>query len=127
MSGYVIDSWAWMEYIQGSEQGKKVKEFIEDGHPVFSATITIAEVSSKLRRKGSDSTIGRDAILANSRPVAMDADLAYEAGQIHAEMRKNNANFGMADAVILSTARRLKARVLTGDPDFKGVKEAIFI
>jgi predicted nucleic acid-binding protein len=42
-------------------------------------------------------------------------------------MRKNSKDFGLADAYVLATARKLKAKILTGDEHFKPVKEAIMI
>ena len=39
-------------------------------------------------------------------------------------MRKKHENFGLADAIILETARTLNAKVLTGDRHFRAVKEA---
>jgi predicted nucleic acid-binding protein len=40
-------------------------------------------------------------------------------------MRKIERDFGLADAYVLVTARRLRSKVLTGDPHFRGVKEAV--
>lgn len=127
MEKMVIDSWAWMEYIKGTAPGKKVRQIIDGNANVFSSVLSVAEVCSKMTRFGYDARIGRQIIAANSSIIPLDENQAYEAGQIHAEMRKNNANFGLADAVIISTARRLNAKILTGDPDFKDVKEAILI
>ena len=42
---YVIDSYAWIEYFRGSEQGKSAKEYIESMDSVTSS-ITIAELYS---------------------------------------------------------------------------------
>lgn len=42
-------------------------------------------------------------------------------------MRKTMRDFGLADAYILAAARKLDAKVLTGDKHFEGVKEAVFI
>jgi len=42
-------------------------------------------------------------------------------------MRKTAKDFGLADAYVLATARRLKSKILTGDPHFKSLKEAIMI
>jgi predicted nucleic acid-binding protein len=36
-------------------------------------------------------------------------------------------DFGLADAYVLATARKLKSKILTGDPHFKGMKEAVLI
>ena len=43
------------------------------------------------------------------------------------EIRKKIQNFGMADCVILLTARKLNAKIITGDLHFKGFKEAVMI
>jgi predicted nucleic acid-binding protein len=42
-------------------------------------------------------------------------------------MRKTQKDIGLADAYILATARKLKSKILTGDPHFQDVKEAIII
>jgi predicted nucleic acid-binding protein len=36
-------------------------------------------------------------------------------------------DFGLADAYVLATAKKLNAKVLAGDMHFKGVKEAFLI
>lgn len=127
MNGYVIDSWAWMEYMDGSVRGKKVREIVEKSGPIFSAAITVAEVTSKIKRQGMDFVRGRDAIASNSRIISLDEGQAFVAGQIHADMRKENPDFGLADAIVIAAARQLNVKILTGDPDFKNVKEAVLI
>jgi len=42
-------------------------------------------------------------------------------------MRKTLKDFGLADSYVLATARKLDARILTGDMHFKDVKEATMI
>ena len=127
MTAYLIDSWAWIEYIDGTPRGRKVKETIESGEKIFSAAITVAEVTSKIKRRSKDYVKGRDAIVANSKIIPLEEKEAYAAGQIHAEMRKTNPDIGIADAIIIATARKLNAKILTGDPDFKDVQEAVLI
>jgi predicted nucleic acid-binding protein len=36
-------------------------------------------------------------------------------------------NFGLADSFVLQLARKVGAKVLTGDSDFKGLREAEYI
>ena len=43
---YIIDSYAWVEYFKGSEQGESAKDFIENKNSATSV-ITIAELSEK--------------------------------------------------------------------------------
>ncbi len=43
------------------------------------------------------------------------------------EVRRTIYDFGLADAYVLATARRLGAKVLTGDPHFTNIPEATMI
>jgi PIN domain nuclease of toxin-antitoxin system len=89
--------------------------------------MTIAEVVSKVARKGKDVKVAYDVLLSNSQIVDVDEELSLQAGLLHFEMRKTVKDFGLADAYVLATARKLKAKVLTGDAHFKNVKEAVLI
>lgn len=42
-------------------------------------------------------------------------------------MKKRIKGWGMADSIILATARVSDAKVITGDEHFKGLKEAVFL
>ena len=66
-------------------------------------------------------------MLSLSRVFPTDELFFKEVGLLHAEIKQNIKDFGMVDVVVLLTARRLNAKVLTGDPHFKGFKEAVMI
>jgi len=128
MSKYVIDAYAWVEYLVGSEAGTKVRDLLEkENNEVYTCAVTLAEVISKAAREAQDTETVYTILLSNSQIVNIDEELSKEAGIIHAEIRKTNRDFGLADAYVLATARRTESRVLTGDPHFKGMKEAILI
>lgn len=125
---YLIDSYAWIEYLGGSELGEKVhKVLIDEDNEIFSINLTIAEVVSRVRRKKGDEEIAYRAITSNSKIAEITPNIAKKAGLFHAEIREKIKNFGLVDALILILARELGARILTGDPHFKDFKEAIFI
>jgi len=128
LSKYIVDAWAWVEYLIGSEHGERVNEIlVEDGSEAYTCAITLAEVISKVAREGRDTQAAYAMLSGNSQIVNLDEVLSLEAGLLHFEMRKTSKDFGLADAYVLATARKLKSKVLTGDPHFKGLKEAIFI
>ena len=127
MSKYVIDAYAWIEYLDGSEAGNKVSVLLEKDDEMYTCAMTIAEVISKVARKGKNVQVAYDVLLSNSQIVNVDEALSLQAGLLHFEMRKTLKDFGLADAYVLATARKLKSRVLTGDPHFKSVKEAVLI
>jgi predicted nucleic acid-binding protein len=52
---------------------------------------------------------------------------ALEVGKLHSTVKRSHPNFSLADAFVLHAARSLKAKVLTGDPDFKGIDDAVLL
>ena len=124
----MVDAWAWVEYLIGSEFGTKLKEVLdEDSSEVYTCAITLAEVISKVAREGRDVEAAYTMLLSNSQVINVNEELSKHAGLLHCEMRRSLKDFGLADAYVLATARKLKAKVLTGDMHFKGVKEAVLI
>ena len=127
MSRHVIDAYAWIEYLDGTETGRRVSELIENQDEIFTCAMTIAEVVSKVARKGMNVKTAYDVLLNNSQVINADEELSLEAGLLHFEMRKTMKDFGLADAYVLATARKLRSKILTGDPHFKSIKEAVLI
>jgi predicted nucleic acid-binding protein len=125
---YVVDAYAWIEYLIGSKAGENVKSVLEEeNNEIYTCAITVAEVVSKTAREGRDFQTAYDILLSNSQVVNIDEEVSKEAGVLHSEMRKTKRDFGLADAYVLAIARRIKSKVLTGDFHFRGVKEAILI
>lgn len=123
MPRYVVDAWAWIEYFDATKYGLKAKEVIEKCE-IFTNAITISELVSKFLREGKDPVEMFNAVVSLSKIIEIDANSAREIGQLHYEIKRTRSNFSFGDASVLQTARRLNAKVLTGDPDFKGIKDA---
>jgi predicted nucleic acid-binding protein len=125
---YVIDAYAWVEYLIGSKAGEKVKSVLEEeNNEIYTCAVTVAEVISKIAREGRNFEIAYDILLSNSQVVNVDEEVSKDAGVLHSEMRKTKKDFGLADAYVLAVAKRTNSKILTGDFHFKGVKEAILI
>jgi len=125
---YVIDAYAWIEYLIGSKAGEKVKSVLEEeNNEIYTCAVTVAEVVSKTAREGRNFETAYDILLSNSQVLDVDEEISKETGVLHSEMRKAKKDFGLADAYVLAVAMRTNSKVLTGDFHFKGVKEAILI
>jgi predicted nucleic acid-binding protein len=125
---YIIDAYAWIEYLIGSKTGEKVKSVLEaENSEIYTCAITVAEVVSKTAREGQNFEVAYDVLTSNSQVVCVDEEISKEAGVLHSEMRRTRMDFGLADAYVLAIARRSHLKIITGDPHFKGVKEAILI
>ncbi|MEM3040994.1 MAG: PIN domain-containing protein [Nitrososphaerota archaeon] len=124
---YIIDAYAWIEYLTGSEAGRKVRSVIEEDSEVYTCAVTVAEVISKVAREGGDVETAYEILTSNSQVVDIDSDFSKESGILHAKMQGTIRDFGLADAFVLTTARRTDSKILTADIHFKDIKEAILI
>jgi predicted nucleic acid-binding protein len=130
---YVIDTYAWIEYFKGTSLGQAARQYIE-GDSAATPSIVILELERSLLRdiaEGNETREGAKKKTEYVRSVTSIIDLTYDsaikAAQTDREMRKKIKNWGMADSIVLATARQLGAKVVTGDEYFRGMKEAVMI
>ena len=123
----VIDSYAWIEYFRGTSSGERAREFIEKGSAATSA-LSLAELQDKyLREKWEYFELDLKFITTKTTLVLADRKIALLAGHINYQNKKKKKDWGMADSIILATAKVSSAKVVTGDPHFNGISEAIMI
>lgn len=128
MAKFVIDAYAWIEYLDGSEKGKKFAEIIEDNASEgFTSSATVAEVISKILRKNREVAVALNSINDFSAVVPVSQEISILAAQIHFAAKKKDKGFGMLDAFVAATARKFNAKILTGDEHFRQFNEAVFI
>jgi predicted nucleic acid-binding protein len=128
MTKYIVDSYAWIEYLAGTKSGLVAKKIIEiKDNVILTTSIVLAEVVSKVKREGLDAERAYQIISSLSKVLAIGTTNAKNAGILHAEIRRKIKNFGLADAFTLAVAQEQKARVLTGDAHFRNFKEAVMI
>ncbi len=127
---YIIDSYAWLEYFMGTEAGGKVKEIIDsEADEKLTPSICLAETYAKILKTEDEekAELRRAFIKSRSALVPLNEDLAVEAGKADVAMKRKVQGWGLADSVVLSTARNRKGKVVTGDPHFRGLAEAHMI
>ncbi len=99
----------------------------DDSNEIFTSSTTVAEVVSKSMRENKDVKVALAHINNLSKVLNITPDFGILAGQIHFEAKKKNKEFGMLDAFVAATAKKISAKILTGDEDFKHFKETVFI
>lgn len=128
MNKYIVDAWAWIEYFRGTEYGAKLNDILDDPTTdIYTCAITVAEIVSKTSRENRDVEAAYDMLLSNSQIIKLDEKISKQAGLFHFKMRQTSKDFGIADAFILAAANKLEAKIITGDPHFKGLENAIMI
>jgi predicted nucleic acid-binding protein len=111
-----------VEYWRGNEA---MKPWIENESPLFTSTITLTEVVRYfIAREQNETTIRicLDDIRAKSSVIPVDGEIAVAAGHL-----KKREVAGIADSIILATARSGDHKVVTGDPHFKTLPDAIYL
>jgi len=122
--GYVIDTWTWVEYYAGRISA--VQEYIENNKfDLFTSVLTLTEMINFLNQTESAHTSLRvvHEIGIRSLVVPVSRDIAVLAGGC----KREGFRGGIADTIILATARIGNHTVVTGDLHFKGLPDVLFI
>lgn len=130
-----IDSFAWVELGRGSPRAANVRAWIERAEECWTPAIVLAEVAHVSRQHGVPEERLRAllrAIVEASHTVPIDPELAVEGSRATSELRVRARELrlslpGLADGLVLATARRQNAQLLTGDPHFRGLSETLWV
>jgi len=123
---YVIDSFAWFEYFLGSHAGTKAKPYIETGSGL-TPTIVIAELTDKYTRERMPFSDKLSFILLRTQDVSLDVALARKAGALNEERKRIAKRWGLADSIVLATARAHNAKIITGDEHFRDLDDEVIM
>jgi predicted nucleic acid-binding protein len=126
---YVIDSYAWIEYFQGTRAGEKTRPIIESSEEKITPAICLAEVYAKTLRVGSLDMAERQRVFIKEKSAiaSLDEQIAVESAKVQAKMKEEIDGWGLADSIVYATALQKKADVVTGDEHFKGLRNVFFI
>ena len=122
----LIDSSAWIEFFGFGKNAKKFLKYIEKARPESHVTsaIVLYEVYKSVKGKAGEKQalqkIGD--ITNNTTVIDVSSKIALAAADKSLEL-----GLAMADAIILATARSLGATLVTGDKDFKGLPDVVYI
>ncbi len=132
-SNYVIDTYAWVEYLLGSKAGTKARKYIEEG-PGLTPSIVLAELRKwflreiETRRRTEREMSSHFAFVESvTEVVSLDGTLALKAGELDFLMKKRIKDWPLADSIIYATAKSRAAQVVSGDPHFSSLDDVIFI
>ncbi|MFH1225301.1 MAG: PIN domain-containing protein [Candidatus Diapherotrites archaeon] len=122
----LLDTYAWVEYFNGTAKGETVRALLREKQ-CFTSAISLAELSEWCARKGRESGEILGAVKKTSIIIGLDNDLLEAAGRISHGMKCTVKGFGMLDAIILATSRAYSLPVVTGDRHFAGEEGAVML
>lgn len=116
----ILDTWAWIEFYDGSSAGKKIYRLIQGEEKVYTSSVTIAELSDNYHRGNLVTDHSwmeiRNYIENKSKIIKPNPEIASKAGIIKKNSREKYPDFGLMDGIILATVRQKDLKLLTGDP-----------
>ncbi len=111
----VIDSSAWLEYLEDGPNAAEFAAAIEDPDSLVVPTIVLFEVFKRTRQLlGEAAAFEAAGLLLQGHVVELSAGLALDAASLSSEL-----GLPMADSVILATAQAPDTTLWTQDAHFK--------
>ncbi len=121
----LIDSYGWIEYFGEGPLADSYAVFIEnaDAKGTVTPTVVVYEVYKKIKSiKGEEKALEAYAQMSRTKIVDLTSALCLEAADI-----SMNLKLGMADSIILATAKTYRAQIVTSDQHLKNVDGVKFI
>ena len=119
----VIDSSGWIEFFTDGPLADDYASRLRKLTTIITPVIVIYEVYKRLKRELSED----DAVIAvsamqRSQVVPIDQELALTAADLSLEH-----GLAMADAIVLATARKFQAELVTSDRDFEEIAGVTYL
>ncbi len=120
----LLDTFAVVELLLKTDIGKKVINKIKN-EEFFILTTNIAEFTAFCEKNNLPYEEVVESFLFNVKDV--NFEMAIQAGKLYQGARIKSPDISLIDIILLAAAKKLNAKILTGDSDFKGFPEAIFL
>ena len=129
MNQYVLDSYALIAYFEDEAGADRVarllRQLIQGKAKGYMSVVNWGEVYYNTMREEGVAEAERVILQLDKFPIQMvevNKDLAYEAAKLKGKYR-----IAYADCLAVALSRKLNATLVTGDPEFKKLKERISI
>jgi predicted nucleic acid-binding protein len=121
----LIDSYGWIEYFADGLLAESYAPFVEkaEAEKTVTPTIVLYEVYKRIKSlKGEQKALEAYAQMSGTRIVELTSVISLKAADISIAL-----NLGMADSIIVATAKEYGAEIVTSDEHLKGVERVKFI
>jgi predicted nucleic acid-binding protein len=121
----LIDSYGWIEYFADGPLADNYATYIEKANAenTITPTIIVYEVYKKIKTtRDEQKALEAYAEISQTKIIELTSPLSLEAADISL-----SANLGMADSIIVATAKAYNAEIITSDEHLKNMKGVKFI
>jgi predicted nucleic acid-binding protein len=125
-ANYNLDSSVWIEYLDGTKKGEKIRELIEnEAHST--SILAIAEIADRYARTNQPFKEALHFIQSKTTLLPLTVNISLKAAQLKKQIRQNIPKIGLVDALHLATALESNATFITSDTDFRGQEKVIIL
>ena len=121
----LIDSYGWIEYFANGPLAESYAAFIDEANPenTVTPTIVIYEVYKRIKSvKGEQKALEAYAQMSRTKIVELTSPISLKAADISIML-----NLGMADSIVMATAKAYNAEIVTSDEHLKSLEKVKFI
>ncbi len=120
----LIDSFVWLEIVQGSEKGRQALLIMDNAEALHTSVVNLYEVSYRLCKIRDEATAHdlMTTISSHATIHPVDREIALAAAPLRCLY-----GYGAVDALYHATARVHGLTMLTGDQHFREIEGAILI
>ena len=121
----LIDSYGWIEYFADGPLADSYAPFIEKSNAenTVTPTIVVYEIYRKIKNtKGEQKALEAYAQMSQTKIIELNSPISLEAADIGL-----TTDLGMADSIIVATAKAYNAEMITSDKHLKDIKRVKFI
>jgi predicted nucleic acid-binding protein len=124
VSKILLDSWAWLEIFHGTQTGAEILKRVKSTEMVYTTTANVFEVMYRIEKdEGIDIAFEKKDVMEKKSiilPITMEI-------VVKALACRKKEKLAAIDSFTLSAALLNNAVLVTGDPDFKNVKNVIYV
>jgi len=121
----LVDSYGWIEYFSNGPLAESYAAFIEEANAenTVTPTIVIHEVYKRIKSvKGEQKALKAYAQISRTKIVELTSPISLKAADISITL-----DFGMADSIVIATAKAYNAKIVTSDGHLKSLEKVKFI
>lgn len=119
----LLDSWAWIEVFKGTDAGRKVITEVKKAGTAFTTAVNLYEVCYRIREDEGEERMMQAQSFIEHRATILDIDKKIAFAAVHVRLKER---LQAIDSFTLAAARLNAAKVVSGDPHFKGIKDVIY-
>lgn len=125
---YIVDTYAWIEYLIGSSKGTFLKKLLDNINNKFiTMECCIAELYGYCLKNNLNFNKIYNAVKSNSIILPIMIDNWINAAKTRFELRKKNPNFGLIDSILVAKQKEFKCKIVSGDYHFKNLPNVVYL